>query len=414
MTNQTIHAARKAMALTFVLVLGWAAVAAAAAAPESKRLILAKDYMADEQWTRAVDVLRQAVDDPKESRRDEVLYWLAHSFNESGDRAASLATILRLERDFPASLWVKPARSLRIQIAVRMDRSDVLWWTAVAPAPSAPTPGPSGRRGQLLRVRPRAIPAAPDQKPDEMPQPSATPPPPQPKPSVIDLPAPQPPSPWLPDAYMPDTDLRIQAMTSLIRTDAARVLPMLRDIALEVDDPGEAGRAVFALAQSDRPEAREMVIHIAKMGPEPVRVAAVKQLGRFGGPEISGELLGVYTTSGRPVRWQIVRTLGERADKGALLRIAESEKDPALRDRAIIMLGQAGGDQQLATLYPASGPQGRSVIIIGLFNARSDTQLIRVAEQERDERLRTEAIAKLRLLGSPKAKAYLLKLDEKR
>jgi HEAT repeat protein len=213
---------------------------------------------------------------------------------------------------------------------------------------------------------------------------------------------------------MPDTDQRIQAMSSLIRTDAARVIPMLGDIALEVNDPGEAGRAVFALAQSDRPEARQMVIHIAKVGPEPVRVAAVKQLGRFTGPEISGALLGVYTTSGRPVRLQVVRTLGERADKGALLRIAESEKDPGLRDRAIIMLGQAGGDQQLATLYPAAGPQSRLVIIIGLFNARSDTQLIRVAEQERNERLRAEAIAKLRLLGSPKAKAYLLKLDEKR
>ncbi len=108
-----------------------------AAAPESKRLGRAKDFIADEQWARAIDELRLSVADAKEPRRDEALYWLAHSLNQSGDQAAAVETIGRLEREFPSSMWVKPARSLRIEIAVRLNRSDVLWWTALPPSPPA-------------------------------------------------------------------------------------------------------------------------------------------------------------------------------------------------------------------------------------------------------------------------------------
>ena len=66
-----------------------------------ERLGRAKDYIADEQWARAIAELRTAVADPKEKSRDEALYWLAHSLNQSGDSAAAIATIRRLEREYP-------------------------------------------------------------------------------------------------------------------------------------------------------------------------------------------------------------------------------------------------------------------------------------------------------------------------
>ena len=124
-----------------------AAVPALSASPlpapaDSARLGRAKDYIADEQWVRAIAELRAAVADPKEKAKDEALYWLAHSLNQSGDAAAAIAAIRRLEREYPASLWVKPAGSLRLDIAVHLQRSDVLWATAVPPPPPAP-PAPA-------------------------------------------------------------------------------------------------------------------------------------------------------------------------------------------------------------------------------------------------------------------------------
>src|SRR5688572_13748084 len=125
-------------------VLGVATLVAAfttalgAEAPESQRLARAKDYIADEQWSRAIDELRVAISDAKEPGKDEALYWLAHSEHQSGDSAAAVQTIRRLEQRYPKSLWVKPAYSLRIEIAQRLRRHDVLWWTASPPPPPPP------------------------------------------------------------------------------------------------------------------------------------------------------------------------------------------------------------------------------------------------------------------------------------
>jgi HEAT repeats len=391
------------LVIAVALVLGWSAsgqahvshagaeavvshTGAEAPAPESKRLARAKDYIADEQWVRAIEDLRVAVADAKEPRRDEALYWLAHSLNQSGDQALAVETIGRLERDFPSSMWVKPARSLRIEIAVNLHRSDVLWWTALPPppmpvvVPTAPIPTRSPRK---------AFPALP-------------------------APPPPPPTLWYPDKFDPDADLRIQALGGLMRTDAERVVPILGQIAFESENPGPAIRAVFMLAQSSLPTARATVVRVAMTAPEAVRLAAVRDLGRFGGPDASKDLLKLYTTANEPVKLQIVKSLGERAETFALLRIVESEKDGTLRFSAIAGLGQAGGVDELARMYTSASPQRKRPIIIGLFRARADVELIRIADTESDAALRQVALERLRLLGTPKAKEYLQKVGEKR
>ena len=135
-----------------------------AAMPESQRMERAKDLIADEQWGRAIDELKAAAADPKETNKDEALFWLAHSQNQSRDFGGAVETIHRLERTFPASRWVKPARSLRIEIAQRLQRNDVLWWHTVPPpapfpveaVPPAPLPPGAGADAAATARRPAA------------------------------------------------------------------------------------------------------------------------------------------------------------------------------------------------------------------------------------------------------------------
>jgi HEAT repeat protein len=352
--------------------------ALAAGPGESKRLAEAKDCIAEEQWGRAIDLLRQALRDKREPSRDEALYWLAHSLNEYGDPAAALQTIRQLETEFRTSPWLRAAGALRISMAVRLGRHDVLWAAAAPPAlpapPSPPAPG---------------APAVPP-----------VPPPP-----------PAPPRLWLPEGFVVDSEMRLQALSSLIQSDAARVIPMLREMALESENVDVASRAVFVMAQSERPEAREIVIQVARRAPEPVRVAAVRELARFEGPEISNELIHVYTTGHEALKRQVVKSLGERKERRALLKIAQSEKEPELRSRAILTLGQIGGTEQLRLLYPRVEPSAKRAVILGLFNARADDELIRIARRERDASLRNEIITRLRVLGTPKAREYLAKVS---
>jgi HEAT repeat protein len=220
---------------------------------------------------------------------------------------------------------------------------------------------------------------------------------------------PAPPAAWLPEVHRPDTGLRIQALGRLMQTDAPRVIPILKEIALAGGDPREASRAVFVLAQSARTDARDSVMEVARQASDPVRIAAVRELGRFAGPEISRELMGVYATANGPVKLQVVTSLGERAERKALLEIAERERDPHVRASAIVTLGQAGGGEQLGFLYQRAGREAKRPIIIGLFNARAEDELIRIADREKDPQLRDEALLRLRLLGTPKTRAYIQK-----
>jgi hypothetical protein len=50
----------------------------------------------------------------------------------------------------------------------------------------------------------------------------------------------------------------------------------------------------------------------------------------------------------------------------------------------ITTLGAAGGREQLNVLYTRAAPDVRRAVIAGLFNARADEDLIRIARTDRD------------------------------
>jgi len=410
MTTRTIW--RFGTALVFALAA--LPVVAQAKPAESKRMERAKDLIADEQWVRAIDEFKAAAADPKEPNRAEALFWLAHSQNQAHDAGAAVETIRRLEQQFPTSPWVKPAQSLRIEIAQRLQRKDFLWYTAVPPAPPSaavpPTvpPAPVAVTPAAVPVppsKPAPAPAAPKMAPPTRVTPKAPPPP-----EFAPFPAsPVPPSAWvMPEGYFPDMDQRIQALARLMATDAPKVIPILKSIALESADVKEGRRALIVLAQSERPEARDTVIDVAKTGPEPIRVQAVRALGRLSGPAIVDDLMQVYSaTLNESVKYEVVSSLAQRDATAALVKIVESEKDRRLRDVAIVNLGEAGGRKQLTMMYAKAASDIKRPIIVGLFNAQADEELIQIAEKEKDPAAREEILARLRLLGTPKAKAYL-------
>jgi len=424
MTKRFRAAAVLAM-LTITTMLVAAAVALAAPAPESKRLGHAKDFIADEQWARAIVELQAVADDPKETNHDEALFWLAHSEHQSGDDGAAIQTIARLEKQYPKSPWVKIAGSIRVEIAQRLKRDDLLWMMVTPPTPRAVTPPPPAIANGVPPPQP-APPAFPSTR---APRPPATPPaqpapaglapapparyrgavPPPPPPAAI---AGQPPVPtefWVPgDAFASDATVRIEALGSLIESHGDRAIPLLKDIAFDDKSPDEARRAVWLLAQSRRPEARNTVYEVARRGAEPVRLVAIREIGRFDGPTVSAELMQAYSTAGTPrIKRQVVSSLGERADNISLFRIAKGESDPNVRNLAIVTLGRTGAHDQLRTLYVQTPRDSRGAVLGALFAARDDDELIHIARTERDPILRARARQQLRMLATPKAIQYL-------
>jgi HEAT repeat protein len=185
------------------------------------------------------------------------------------------------------------------------------------------------------------------------------------------------------------------------------VIPLLKEIALDPSSPGDGRRAVFVLAQSPNPQAQLSVIEVAKRASEPVRVEAVKELGRFANPAMSNELLQVYRAGTPRVKREVVSSLGDRSDRPALLRIAQSESDSTVRNTAIVTLGRAGGRDELRTLYSRLPRESRRALLTALVNARDEDELIRIAGSDPDPVMRQDARANLRLLGTPKALEFL-------
>jgi HEAT repeat protein len=97
----------------------------------------------------------------------------------------------------------------------------------------------------------------------------------------------------------------------------------------------------------------------------------------------------------------------EPAFTTALVNIVRSESDASVRDTAIVTLGRTGARVQLRSLYGQLPDSSRFAVLSGLFNAKDDDELIRIATHERDQRLRTRAREHLRRLGTPKAVRFL-------
>ena len=414
-------------------------LATAAPAPESKRLTQAKDYIADEQWSKAIAELQVVVKDTKDPNRDEAMFWLAHSEHQIGDDASAIQTIALLERTQPASRWVRPARSLRVEIAQRLRRDDLLWMIATPPPPPAPPAIPSPAAAPVAPAPPGAVaaramtpvaaPPRPAQpappvppamaRPAAAPAPAAPPPmtpPPTPRPAEAPVPpeapvAPEAPVPdyWLPLRGGDDTGVRIEALRSLMDTHQDKVIPLLRDIALDRRQPDYARRALFVLSQSSRPEARNVVVEVARTGAGPLRLAAVRELGRFDGPNISRELMQVYSTADNTrLKREVVSSLGQRADNVSLLRIARSETDTAVRNNAILTLGRIPNTgRDLRILYVQTPEDSRPAVLTALFTAKDEDELIRIADTEKNAVLRGRARRQLAMLATPKALAYL-------
>ena len=129
---------------------------------------------------------------------------------------------------------------------------------------------------------------------------------------------------------------------------------------------------------------------------------------------MADELLKVYTISNPRVKYQVVNALGDRRATTALMQILQRESDRRLQETAIVRLGQAGGRQQLRLYYEKAAPELKRPIINGLFSARAEDELLTIVQREADEAVRREALTRLSLLNSAKAKAYVEKQEQNR
>ena len=209
-----------------------------------------------------------------------------------------------------------------------------------------------------------------------------------------------------------DEDLKLLAMSGLIGTDPERVLPQIDKILGSAkSSPKLKERALFVLAQSKNVKARDTLTKYAKGGTNPdLQLKAVEYLAAHGVKEDRAKLDEIYqANTDFGIRRAILRGYMASRETEALLQIARTEQNPALRTEAIRYAGISGAD--VWPLYSTGGTiEARQAVIESLFMKGDAGHLAEIARADKEARLRNNAIRHLGNLSKEKTGEMLASL----
>jgi HEAT repeat protein len=212
-----------------------------------------------------------------------------------------------------------------------------------------------------------------------------------------------------------DCELKLLAINGLLHQNAEQAVPMLEKLLQtgSTNCPKARKQALFVLAQSGSPRAREVMEKVARgqYAPELQR-EAINNLGLFGGRESHKVLKDIYETSNDvSMKKRILQSFMISGEKEFLLTMARNEKDPELRAAAVQQLGVMGAREELWQMYQQeTTTEVKAKILNAMFVGGDVEHMILLAKSEKDPDLRKKAINYLGLMGSKRSGDALVEL----
>jgi hypothetical protein len=201
-----------------------------------------------------------------------------------------------------------------------------------------------------------------------------------------------------------DEELRMLALRGIMNSDPERAVPILgKRLESGSATPKEKSQALFVLAQSGSPQAREILGKIARGQSNPdLQRKAIQYLAMFGGAESRKTLAEVYgSTSDASIKRSILRAYMIGGDREHLFEAAKSEKDDEVKREAIRQLGLVHAQSELQQLYRTdNSPAVRRELLQAFFLAGDAPKLLEAAQGEKDPELRRVAVRNLGLIHS--------------
>jgi len=213
-----------------------------------------------------------------------------------------------------------------------------------------------------------------------------------------------------------DEELKLLALQGLQNSDPEQAVPMLEKILQSSTSPRLRERALFVLAQSNSPKARQIIINAAKGNGNPdLQRKAIQYLGVNGTRENREALAQIYESSTDvDVKRRILRSFATSGDRARVLAAATSESSPELRAEAVQQLGIMGAHDELWQLYQKeSSLDVKKRILQAMFVGGNSQRLIELANSEQNVELRRAAIRNLGLMGSSRTSDALTSLYAK-
>jgi HEAT repeat protein len=199
-----------------------------------------------------------------------------------------------------------------------------------------------------------------------------------------------------------DCELKLLAINGLQQMNPERAVPMLEKMLHGRDCPKLRGQALFVLAQSGSPQAREVIASAARSDSDPdLQRKAVQDLGLFGGDWGRETLAQIYATSkNTDLKKHILQGFMVSGDRGRILAAAKDEKEAELRGEAIRQLGVMGAREEIWQLYQKeTAVEVKKKVLQAMWISGDLDHVTQLARNEKDHDLRIAAIHDLGLIG---------------
>ena len=199
-----------------------------------------------------------------------------------------------------------------------------------------------------------------------------------------------------------DEELKLFAIQGLQHQAPEQAIPMLEALLQGASSPRLKERALFVLAQSGAPRAREVLTAVARGSANPeLQLKAIQYIGMPGSQANRQLLAEIYASSSDiDVKRQILRGYAMAGERARVLAAATTEKSPELRGEAVRQLGMLGARDEVWQLYQKeTDPQVKEQMMQALFLGGDAMRLIEVANNDANTELRRRAIQHLGMMG---------------
>jgi HEAT repeat protein len=282
------------------------------------------------QYDRAITSFDRVIA-AKDSHSDGALYWKAFAQFKLGKADEALATIAQLRKDFPQSRYLGDAKVLEADVRKSA--------------------------GQPVNL-----------------------------------------------ASMDDDEIKVLAIQGIQNSDPERATPLLESVLSATNSLRVKKQALYVLALSDQPRAHQILLSYAKGSGNPeLQAEAITRLASRGNKQTtSAELRDIYeATQDTAVKMSILNAYRSSGDKAALVTIASNTTVPIeIRSRALNNVSNLATPQELWTLYQKEpNAELRSQMVSVFSSMRAIDQLAQIAKTDKDAAVRQRAV---RTLGSQK------------
>ncbi|HEY7643158.1 MAG TPA: HEAT repeat domain-containing protein [Steroidobacteraceae bacterium] len=200
-------------------------------------------------------------------------------------------------------------------------------------------------------------------------------------------------------------ELALTAIEGLMSQPAERALPIIKKVLNGSQTTLVKKRALFVLSQIDSPEAEEILLQTSRSQDAALRREAIRNIGIGGHEKSLAALQEIYAAGDADVKSQVLHAWMIAGRKQEVYQAAINAKSEDEAGDAIHMLSVMGAVDELRKLGDRPNASNK---LVEAYAISGDLQSLRkIADSNKDVAVRAEAVRKIGIIGKDEARSAL-------